>query len=186
MFRNKRASLEISIQAIVIVILAMTLLGLGLGFIRGMFGDITKTTSTVSEQIRQQITNDLITNDKKISFPKTQIVMDKGGSDVLTVGIRNKEDAPLCYKILFDAIRDENGQSFDAESWFQYAPGANDNCETIAPADAVVKNVRIKVPKSNIESVSYFLQFKVIDNDVPPGDPKYAYASQDFFIVVRG
>ena len=186
MFRNKRASLEISIQAIVIVILAMTLLGLGLGFIRGMFGDITKTTSTVSEQIRQQITNDLITNDKKISFPKTQIIMDKGGSDVLTVGIRNKEDTPLCYKILFDAIRDENGQSFDSNSWFQYAPGSGDNCETISPADSVVKNVRIKVPKSNIESVSYFLQFKVVDDGVPPSDPNYAYASQDFFIVVRG
>ena len=186
MLRDKRASLEISIQAIVIVILAMTLLGLGLAFIRGMFGDITKTTSTVSEQIRQQITNDLITNDKKISFPKTQLVMDKGGSDVLTVGIRNKEDAPLCYKILFDSIRDENGQSFNADSWFQYAPGANDNCETIAPADFRLKNVRVKVPKSNIESVSYFLQFKVVDNDVPPSDPKYVYASQDFFIVVRG
>ena len=36
---NKRASLEMSIQAIVIVVLAMTLLGLGLGFIKGMFGN---------------------------------------------------------------------------------------------------------------------------------------------------
>src|SRR3989338_10616564 len=155
MFRNKRASLEISIQAIVIVILAMTLLGLGLGFIRGMFKDIGGVTTDVTEQIRQQILDDLITNDKKVSFPKTQILIDKGGSEVLAVGIRNKEDAPLCYKILFDTIRDENGEIFNADGWFQYAPGANDNCETISPADAVVKNIRLKVPKASIASVSY-------------------------------
>src|SRR3989338_3384495 len=103
MLRNRKASLEMSIKTIVVVILAMTLLGLGLGFIRGMFKDISGVTTDVTEQIRQQILDDLITNDKKISFPKTQIVMDKGGSEVLAVGIRNKEDAPLCYKILFDA-----------------------------------------------------------------------------------
>ena len=39
--RNKKGALELSINAIVIVILAMTLLGLGLGFVRGMFGKIT-------------------------------------------------------------------------------------------------------------------------------------------------
>src|SRR3989338_2690913 len=175
MLRNKRASLEISIQAIVIVILAMTLLGLGLGFIMGMFKDIGGVTTDVTEQIRQQILDDLITNDKKVSFPKTQILIDKGGSEVLTVGIRNKEDTPLCYKILFDAIRDENGEIFDADDWFQYAPGPCDTCETLAPADAIVKNVRLKVPKQNIESVSYFLQFKIVDSDVPVTDPNYVY-----------
>ena len=44
MLFNKKASLEMSIQAIVIVVLAMTLLGLGLGFIRGMFKNIGSTT----------------------------------------------------------------------------------------------------------------------------------------------
>jgi hypothetical protein len=39
MLYNKRASLEISIQAIVIVVLAMTILGLGLAFVKGRFGD---------------------------------------------------------------------------------------------------------------------------------------------------
>ena len=52
---NKSASLEISIQAIVIVVLAMTLLGLGLGFIRGQFRSISETASSVQEQVKQQI-----------------------------------------------------------------------------------------------------------------------------------
>ena len=73
-YKNRKASLELSIRAIVIVILAMTLLGLGLGFIRTMFKDISGITTDVSEQIRQQILDDLITNDKRVSFPKTQIL----------------------------------------------------------------------------------------------------------------
>ena len=68
MIFNKKASLEMSIQAIVIVVLAMTLLGLGLGFIRGMFKNIGSTTEDVTEQVRQRILDDLITGDKKISF----------------------------------------------------------------------------------------------------------------------
>jgi len=55
---NKRASLEISIQAIVIVVLAMTILGLGLGFVRGLFKNITSTTEDVTEQVRQKILDD--------------------------------------------------------------------------------------------------------------------------------
>ena len=96
---NKRASLEISIQAIVIVVLAMTLLGLGLGFIRNMFKNIGSTTEDVTEQVRQRILDDLITGDKKISFPKTDITLEKAGSEVVAIGIRNKGDRPLNYKM---------------------------------------------------------------------------------------
>ena len=67
---NKRASLEISIQAIVIVVLAMTILGLGLGFVRGLFKNISSTTEDVTEQVRQKILDDLITGDKKFHFPR--------------------------------------------------------------------------------------------------------------------
>ncbi|MBS3127550.1 hypothetical protein J4410_00200 [Candidatus Woesearchaeota archaeon] len=40
MFWHKKAALELSINAIVIIVLAMTLLGLGLGFIRNQFSEI--------------------------------------------------------------------------------------------------------------------------------------------------
>ena len=103
---NKRGSLEISIQAIVIVVLAMTLLGLGLGFIRGMFKNITGTTEDVTEQVRQKILDDLIQGDKKVSFPRTDVTIDKGGAIVLTVGIRNKKDTPLHYRMRFNPISD--------------------------------------------------------------------------------
>ena len=88
-FKNKKASLELSIRTIVIVVLAMTLLGLGLGFIRGMFASITETTFTVQEQIKQQILEDLRTGDKKLSFPTSEVKIGKKASTILAIGIKN-------------------------------------------------------------------------------------------------
>lgn len=179
MLFNKKASLEISIQAIVIVVLAMTLLGLGLGFIRGMFKNIGSTTEDVTEQVRQRILDDLITGDKKVSFPKSEIIIDKGGSQVLTVGIRNKKDTTLYYTMEFNPISGPDGAPFSIEdpSWFQFA---QDKEYTLAAADAEVRNIRLSIP-TGVASGSYFLTFDVIDTS-----DNSVYAQKDFFIVVRG
>ena len=182
MRRNRKASLELSIRAIVIVILAMTLLGLGLGFIRTMFKDIGGISTDVTEQVRQQILDDLITNDKKVSFPKTQIVIDKGGSEILTVGIRNKKDTTLNYKLRFNPVSGPEGQPFSIEApdWFQYG---SDTVYELTAADSDVRNVRLSIP-TRVNAGSYFLTFDIIDDDLPP--PENIWATKDFFIVVRG
>jgi len=180
MLFNKRASLEISIQAIVIVVLAMTLLGLGLGFIKGMFSNITKTTEGVTEQVRQRILDDLITGDKKVSFPTSEITIDKGGSDVLTVGVRNKKDTSLHYKMKFTPISGPDCAPCSINNWFQFA---QDKVYTLSAAEAEVRNIRLSVP-TTIASGSYFLTFDIVDDDLPP--PSNIYAQKDFFIVVRG
>lgn len=181
-YRNKRASLELSIRAIVIVILAMTLLGLGLGFIRTMFKDIGGITTDVTEQIRQQILDDLITNDKRVSFPKTQILIDKGGSEIITVGIRNKQDNKLYYDMKFTAVSDPDGILFDIDNppWFQYGRGEG---YELTAADSDVRNIRLSIP-TGVKAGSYFLTFQILDSDRP--DNENEYAIKDFFIVVRG
>ena len=180
---NKKASLEISIQAIVIVVLAMTLLGLGLGFIRGMFKNITGTTEDVTAQVRQRILNDMLDNDKKISFPNTKLTIDKGDSTVLTVGIRNKKDTSLHYKMRFSEISGPENQPLPAgslESWFQFA---QNQVYTLSAAESDVRNIRLSIP-TRVPSGSYFLTFDVLDDDLPP--PSNVYGQKDFFIVVRG
>ncbi len=181
-YKNRKASLELSIRAIVIVILAMTLLGLGLGFIRTMFKDISGITTDVSEQIRQQILDDLITNDKRVSFPKTQILIDKGGSEIITVGIRNKQDNKLYYDMEFKAISDPDGVPFDIENppWFQYGRGEG---YELTAADSDVRSIRLSIP-TGVKAGSYFLTFQVVDVDKPDGENEYV--KKDFFIVIRG
>ena len=180
---NKKASLEISIQAIVIVVLAMTLLGLGLGFIKDIFGNIKGTTEDVSEQIKEQILTDLRTGDKKISFPKSEIVLEKGGSTVLNVGIKNKENEELNYLIQFISQVDQDDEPFESESWFQF--GRPIDGFILPIAESHIRSIKINIPKS-VPSGSYALTFDVVNIQVPPGHPDYIYDQKDFFIVVTG
>ena len=182
---NKKASLEISIQAIVIIVLAMTLLGLGLGFIRKQFTSLGTIQEEVSEQVKQKILDDLISGDKKISFPRTEIAIDKGSSQVLTVGVRNKKDSTLHYKMRFKPISNPNGESFNIETpkrWFQLEDYARQDYK-LSAADSEIRNIRLNIP-TETNAGSYFLTFEVIDVDAQDSDN--VYAQKDFFVVVRG
>ncbi|HLC66713.1 MAG TPA: hypothetical protein VJK52_03675 [Candidatus Nanoarchaeia archaeon] len=104
--RAKRGSLSLSINAIVIIVLAMTLLGLGLGFIRGLFKNITETTTTVTEQVRQQILEDLKTGDKKLAFSANSIQMESSSSQTVTIGVRNsKNTGDLNFIVYVEALQ---------------------------------------------------------------------------------
>ena len=194
---DKKASLEISIQAIVIVVLAMTLLGLGLGFIRGMFKNLSGTTEDVSEQIREQILTDLRTGDKKISFPKTEITIPKGESTVLNLGMRNKENSYLDYHLQFDLIScpDQTNPNLisndcfdiDTENWFQIATPTS-GYWTLDNAESHIRSVRASVPKG-VYSGSYAFVFTVVIDSIGGASPELGqevYDQKDFFIVVTG
>jgi len=99
LFKNKKSSLELSIRTIVIVVLAMTLLGLGLGFIRSMFENLGDTAFSVQDQIKQQILEDLRTGDKKLSFPTNEIKIGKKASKILAIGIKNTGESDNYFKI---------------------------------------------------------------------------------------
>ncbi len=179
---NKRASLEISIQAIVIVVLAMTILGLGLGFVRSMFKNITSTAEDVSEQVRQKILDDLITGDKKVSFPKTEIIIDRGGSTVLTVGIRNKKDVNLFYKMQFTPISaSPEVTDTELQQFVDYFQFSNQEY-SLSAADSDIRNIRLSLP-TTVKTGSYFLTFDVLEQ---PYGSTNIYAQKDFFVVVRG
>ena len=180
---TKKASLELSIRAIVIVILAMTLLGLGFGFIRSMFENITDISEGVTQQIQQQIRDELISGEKRLSFPRDEITLKKGESTILAIGIKNKQDEDLFYKINFNARRNPDGLPFQADRWFQYAPKPVDNAERIAPSDFVIKTIRLSIPRE-VDSGAYFLQLEVWDDRF--FGPERIYAAKDFFIVVIG
>jgi len=173
---NKKASLELSIRAIVIVVLAMTLLGLALGFVRSMFSDIGEIREDVTDQVRQQILNDLVSNDKKLSFPKTEIKIDKGGSEILAAGIRNKEDETLSYKMSFTSQSAPEGVELNAPlSWFQYSK----NVHQLSTSDSDIRNIRLSIP-TDAKQGSYFLTL-----DIKKDPTNEIYAQKDLFIVVR-
>jgi len=116
LFKNKKSSLELSIRTIVVVVLAMTLLGLGLGFIRSMFINLGETTFSVQDQIKQQILEDLRTGDKKLSFPTSEIKIGKKDSKILAVGIKNTGSAADDFYLLLDVVSGVGGTNVNVGS----------------------------------------------------------------------
>jgi|SRR3989338_1651616 len=179
---NKKASLEISIQAIVIVVLAMTILGLGLGFTKGIFKKIFITTEDVSDQVRQKIVEDLVQGDKRVSFPKTEVAIDRGSSTVLTVGIRNQHDTKLAYKMSFTLVSPTSTEIASTtvepfKSWTTAQKGlvtgmadasfiySKDTRYTLGATESDVRNIRLETT-SDMPSSSYFFVFSVLEPDI--------------------
>lgn len=193
MILKKRASLEISIQAIVIIVLAMTLLGLGLGFIRNMFEGISKTTNTVTEQVAQNLRDQLLNGDRKLAFTTTEIATDVGGSEKIYIGIRNKNPDTLRYRVDFIArsgpapggsgVIQEFGSPTAMDNWFQY--GKQDEYTLSAGLEIHTMLVRIRVPQTIVgvstQPGAYLVTFRITDLDTGS-----VYDEKDFFINVRG
>ena len=85
---DKKASLELSIQAIIIVVIAFVVLGLGLGFVKNTFKDITGTTKEVQAKIKEQILEDMRVSGKKLSIT-SQVALERGNQIVENVGVVN-------------------------------------------------------------------------------------------------
>ncbi len=89
----KKASLNLSINAIVILILAITMLGLGLTFMKTMFGKVTDQFGEVSSEIETEIIKKLESSSSRLEFTNTQIEMKRGEEKTVYFGVYNNLQA---------------------------------------------------------------------------------------------
>jgi len=101
----KRGSLELSINAIVVLILAITILGLGLGFIRSQFGGMTKQFTGVSEEIDKELTDKIRTSGEILTFNKENMEVKKGVEDTFYIGISNTDGFNQCFQIQVGCVK---------------------------------------------------------------------------------
>jgi|SRR3989338_576290 len=137
---GKKGSLELSIQAIVIIVLAMTLLGLGLLFVRSQFQQIQTIGTEVQEQVREQIVSQLRTSGEKVSFPRS-IQLSRNEQKVITLGVQNIGAQTLYFKVnvSFDASNSDPGfESFN----IRY----QSECLLLSPAQADVYGINVRAP----------------------------------------
>ena len=126
---RKKAALNVSIEAIVILILAITILGLGLTFIRTMFGKTTGQLGEVSQQIEEQIVNEIKNTNERLAFSKTTIEIKKAETKEMYFGIRNDLDDDYTFTM--------NGIG-TLEDSYSISPGKWNTVEsTIACYDAI-------------------------------------------------
>lgn len=99
MRKHKKGAMNLSIEVIIVIVLAMTLLGLGLNFIRTQIKSISETATTVQEQTRQSILDDLRVGNKKLSFPTGRVTLSPNERKDLAVGVQNLEDVPIKFNL---------------------------------------------------------------------------------------
>jgi len=147
---SKKASLDLSVQAIVVVVIAMTLLGLGLGFVRNIFGSMTKVSSETFSKISDELGQKLSTGDEKLIFSSVQLAVERGKSSLEGVGIKNEENYEIKYGIIFipvkcaPAVDAADCTTENIAEWFTYVDGPE--AYTLGAGQNHVKRVDIKIP----------------------------------------
>ena len=181
---SKKGSLNLSIQAIVIVVIAFVVLGLGLGFVRSQFGEIQKTSTAVQEQISQQILDDLRTGNKKLSFPASKLVVETEEESVQAIGVKNTGDTNIDLTVAFE-VKNADG-TFDKftsgdDVSFSTKDGTatgsilwDDSKQTLKPGESRVIPVTIKAP----DKIGNYLYKVVLEEDTQTE----AYDQKTFFI----
>ncbi|MBS3127042.1 hypothetical protein J4228_02660 [Candidatus Woesearchaeota archaeon] len=174
---NRKGSLNLSIEAIVVIVIAFVVLGLGLGFVRSQFKDIGGTTKTVQEQIRQQLLDDLRTGDKRLSFPATEVNLAKKESIVTAIGVKNVKQGTLKFKVIVQSSGGDSIFGTEINDNFLYAAEVDE----LPPTESRIIPVRI-----TSETLAGTGQFKILIQDVTDPSAETVYDSKTFFITVTG
>jgi type II secretory pathway pseudopilin PulG len=87
--RNKRGSLSLSINAIVVLILAITMLGLGLSFMRNIFGSAAEEFEDVGGTIKKQMIDQMKEGKRPVDLSRPKVSLKAGGSTQVYIAFKN-------------------------------------------------------------------------------------------------
>ncbi len=188
---SKKASLNLSIEAIVVVVIAFTVLGLGLGFVKNQFKSFSDTSTQVSSQIKDQILESMRSSGKKLSVDR-EVIMERGDSKAVNIGVVNTGTTTSKFGIKIVELKKQNtdgtpGLKTDMpnEVTFFY----NDVVDKeLSPTDGDV--IPITITTTGSASGNYLYQAQVISapvgSDCTLGTEAscIAYDSTTFFVKV--
>jgi hypothetical protein len=164
---NKKGSLNLSINAIVVLILAITMLGLGLAFMRNIFGSATEEFSEVSGTVKKQMIDQMKESNQIVDLSRPKVSIKPGENTQVFIGFKNDDSGVKTFTI--DSASDSDVTSL---------VGSGDNClvdgskvslefkqtaTEVLGGDVVVLPINIKAG-SNSEEDTCFYELKITDN----------------------
>lgn len=180
---NKEGAIELSIGTIVVIVLAMTMLILGLVLVRSIFSGATDVADMTTTQLKEQVSR-LFGEDKKlVVYPDTRHINVKmGEASGFGMGIKNLltgvQDKKFSYEVIVSDpdIRQKCGVGErEAEAWMSTGR-AEDNIN-LAPGEFVSGKVLLEVPEG-----STLCTFRYRINVLYGGQ---AYASELMDVTIR-
>lgn len=175
--RSKKGALELSINAIVVLILAITMLSLGLAFMKGLFKKTTGQLEQVGEDIKNQMVEQLRSSSAKLTLNQEDITLKKGETREIYYGIKNVETAEgsKSYPIAVECGTPLGGGSplttGDGGAITTFAASRQ-----LGQGEIDVQKMIISIP-SNADRKTHSCELKVGDNG--------AYAKKSFFVTVE-
>jgi len=105
---SKKGALELSINAIVVLILAITILGLGIAFIRGQFGALRGQFEQVSGEVKTELINKIRESGELLVFSRGEIDVQTGKKDTVYYGISNTAPQKACFYVVVQCLNAQN------------------------------------------------------------------------------
>lgn len=162
----KKGSLNLSINAIVVLILAITMLGLGLAFINNMFGGATNRLNRLMTGLSDNEKQELMNSLDRLSMTSKTVEVQKGKAETVYFAVRNDETTPLninelqafCDKKL-DATQEELNNVALIQDDVSFSTFTPDQLEA---AESQVLPLQIK-PSSDSSNTIYGCKIRAVD-----------------------
>ena len=136
---KKKASLELSINAIVILILAITMLGLGLGFMRNIFGGATDQFEEMTGTVQKQMIDQMKDSGEIVELNRPKITIKAGDKDQIFIGFRNVK-------------QEEEEFSIDEDESSCTPLGADDSCMATSLSGGDYLAIKYKTTPTTVPS----------------------------------
>ena len=114
-FRSKKGALELSINAIVVLILAITMLSLGLAFMKGLFKKTTGQLEKVGEDIKNQMIEQLRASSAKLTLNQEDITIRRGEKQDIYFAVKNILPAEQDFSIATECPDKIGSETLEAE-----------------------------------------------------------------------
>ncbi|MBI2129175.1 hypothetical protein HYU07_02955 [Candidatus Woesearchaeota archaeon] len=160
---NKKGALELSINAIVILILAITMLGLGLGFMKKTFGGVTSQFGEVSDQIKKEMIDRIKDSTSKVMLNVYEIEMKRSEEKSIFLAIKNdlQDDTLVEFSI---AIKTDDCKTIAGTACEGDVTVSTFSTKKVQPGEVEVIPMKVKV-SSGAEPTTYLIPIEV----TPPG-----------------
>ncbi|PIU75594.1 hypothetical protein COS75_03425 [Candidatus Pacearchaeota archaeon CG06_land_8_20_14_3_00_35_12] len=145
--KEKRAAFELSMTTVVIIVLAMTMLILGLVLIRTIFTGAKYNVESINEKVKGEI-NKLFTEEAQktvVYLPNLEAKIKKGESYGVAFAIQNIDKTAAQFSYEIKAIETDCPTGTNPESWISRGKTGSFN---IPSGDQSYQLTRFNIPKT--------------------------------------
>lgn len=154
---NKKASIELSMNTLVIVIISLVILGSGVALLYKFIGSATDTKNLLDERTNTELEHLLVDQGKQVALPLHVATLSGGESHVFGVGILNSDatkfGTEFTIHIELNKFVDKNNEDKTtdlkdtAASWLLYTPDTLNLKENENTKESILVDIPADAPK---------------------------------------